>query len=177
MTRIRVAGPMDHSGIHAVHTDAFTEEENMAVADLAVRLLHEKTEPPTLSLVAEVKGGLAGHVAFSPVTAEAWPSWKAYILAPLGVLNEYQNQRLGSKLITEGLDMLRASGVHTVLVYGDPDYYGRFGFDAGAAAHFLLPYELQYPFGWQAMTLHECAEIDVEALVTCVEPLQDPDLW
>ena len=45
-------------------------------------------------------------------------------------------------------------GVNVVFVYGDPKYYGKFGFSAEVASAYSPPYELQYPFGWQAVALN-----------------------
>ena len=45
---------------------------------------------------------------------------------------------LGSALVQAGFERLRADGVTTVLVLGDPAYYGRFGFGAGLYI-FVMP--------------------------------------
>lgn len=68
-------------------------------------------------------------------------------------------------------------GVNIVFVYGDPKYYGRFGFSADAAHQYTTPYKLQYPFGWQAILLKA---VDIEkshVAITCVTALGDPKLW
>ena len=51
-----------------------------------------------------------------------------YILAPLAVSPEHQKQGVGSSLMKSGIDMLTKDGTGFLLVYGDPDYYERFGF-------------------------------------------------
>lgn len=98
-TCIRVASDLDRDGVRDVHLRAFTDDENRVVAMLAARLLSEETHPETINLVAERDGGIVGHIAFSPVTADAGTSWLGYILAPLGVMPEYQRGGLGSSLI------------------------------------------------------------------------------
>jgi putative acetyltransferase len=50
-------------------------------------------------------------------------------LAPLAVIPEYQRQGIGSKLVNEGLRILRSSPCPFVTVLGHPDYYERFGFE------------------------------------------------
>jgi putative acetyltransferase len=131
----------------------------------------------TLSLVVEEGGRLLGHVVFSPVTLPGRPEWHGSILAPLGVLSARHGEGIGSRLVREGLQQLSRAGVGVVLVYGDPAYYGRFGFDAAEAEPFLPPHTLDMPFGWQALVLDEDARIDVPAQVTVVEPLDDAGLW
>jgi putative acetyltransferase len=68
-------------------------------------------------------------------------------------------------------------GATTVLVYGDPDYYARFGFKAEAAKRFLPPYALQYPAGWQGIDLGEHRSRGESVAFTCVGPLNSPGLW
>jgi len=83
----------------------------------------------SVSLVAEFKGQVVGHVAFSPVTVDgrscAW-----FGLAPLAVLPFCQRRGIGSRLVDNGLESLRAIGAKGCVVLGEPDYYGRFGFVA-----------------------------------------------
>jgi putative acetyltransferase len=174
---MRLATSLDHDAVHAVYLSAFADEENRAVATLAVQLLGETTSPETISLVAEVDGSVAGHIAFSPVSIEHDPEWQGYILAPLGVKPDQQGHGIGSALVLEGIRRLSDAGVNVVFVYGDPAYYGRFGFSAETAAGFCPQYELKYPFGWQAITLNAGAPVDLPATITCVEPLNHPELW
>jgi len=68
-------------------------------------------------------------------------------------------------------------GVSIVFVYGDPKYYGRFGFNTDAASQYKTPYNLQYPFGWQAILLNECDIEKPTVAINCVISLYDPKLW
>ena len=82
----------------------------------------------TLSLIAEVKGTIVGHIAFSAVTINGeFDSW--YGLAPVSVDPEYQHRGIGSKLIENGLNELKKMGANGCVLVGEPDYYKRFGFD------------------------------------------------
>ena len=49
-------------------------------------------------------------------------------LAPMAVLPKYQGQRIGSKLVEAGLEILREQGCSFVIVLGYPEFYPRFGF-------------------------------------------------
>jgi len=81
----------------------------------------------TLSLVAEMDGLLVGHIAFSPVTfTDGSQNW--YGLGPVSVLPDYQKQGIGTKLVNQGLDLLKELGVRGCVLVGDPKYYERFGF-------------------------------------------------
>ena len=67
--------------------------------------------------------------------------------------------------------------VNLLFVYGDPKYYGKFGFKADTASRYTPPYKLQYPFGWQAITLNEVGFAESNAKISCVATLCDPELW
>jgi putative acetyltransferase len=81
----------------------------------------------TISLVAEIDGRVAGHIAFSPVTiSDGSIGW--YGLGPVSVLPEYQKQGIGKSLINKGLSMLKELDGKGCTLVGDPNYYKRFGF-------------------------------------------------
>ena len=174
---IRIATNQDHDDIQAVHLCAFPEGEGDIVAKLATDLLSGKTSPRTISLVAETDGVAVGHAAFSPVVLDYNENCLGYILAPLGVKPDYQKCRTGSGLIEYGMQQLAVMGVNVVFVYGDPEYYSRFGFAAEAARQYTTPYKLQYPSAWQAIVLNECDIEKLPAGITCVGPLRDAKLW
>ncbi len=177
MTHTRVATNLDRDDVREIHLCAFPEGEKQIVSTLAINLLSEETSPKTISLVAEAGGAVVGHIAFSPVTVNNNKSWKGYILAPLGVKPEYQKRQIGSKLIESGMERLSKMGVNVLFVYGDPKYYGKFGFNADLASGYPPPYELQHPFGWQAIILNEGVFIGSTVKISCVEPLKDAELW
>lgn len=84
----------------------------------------------SLSLVAQDGEDIVGHIAFSPVDLEAASvspgSW--LVMAPVSVAPVRQGQGIGSRLIRQGLEQLKALDVEGVVVLGEPDYYTRFGF-------------------------------------------------
>ena len=177
MTRIRIATNLDREDISQVYLGAFPEGEKQMVSTLAIDLLSKETSPETIALVAETDGKVVGHIAFSPVTADKHGQWLGYILAPLGVMPDYQKCRIGSTLIESGMQCLTEKSVDIVFVYGDPKYYGRFGFSVDAAARYSPPYNLHYPFGWQAIALAEGGLAKSNVKISCVAALHDPQLW
>lgn len=72
---------------------------------------------------------------------------------------------------------LAEQGVDLFLVYGDPAYYGRFGFQAETAARFVSPYPLRYPSGWLAFQRSQAGAGEPRHRLSCVQALQDPALW
>jgi putative acetyltransferase len=81
----------------------------------------------SLSLVCEDQTGILGHIAFSPILingeASAW-----YGLGPVSVTPERQGEGIGATLIRQSLSQLKMQGVEGIVLLGEPEYYGRFGF-------------------------------------------------
>lgn len=175
--QIRIATNLDRDDIRAVHLSAFAESERGIVAKLAASLLYEETIPRIISLVAETEGTVVGHVAFSPVTAVNNENFQGYILAPLGVKPDHQRRGIGAKLIESGKQQLARMNVDVLFVYGDPEYYSRFGFSPDVAERYTPPYRLQYPFGWLGMVLNESSTESPPINIACVTSLSDPELW
>jgi putative acetyltransferase len=109
----------------------------------------------TISLVAEEAGRIVGHIAFSPAAiSDGTTGW--HTLGPVSVLPEGQGQGVGSALIRQGLDRLRALGAKGSVLVGHPGYYPRFGFvhrdDLGyegipPQVVFALSFDGHYPAG------------------------------
>lgn len=174
---IRTAGRSDLDGIHEVYSCAFPEGEREIVLNISIDLLAENTRPKTFSLVTEIDNRVVAHIAFSPVKFENNENLRGYVLAPLAVLPDYQKKQIGSNLITYGMQTLLEMGVNFLFVYGDPKYYGKFAFNAKDAESFMPQYELQYPFGWQALILNEPSNQSKPCSIVCVATLEDPKLW
>ncbi|MDX1285376.1 MAG: N-acetyltransferase [Draconibacterium sp.] len=166
----------DIEKIRAVHLQAFEESEAQMVADFTVRLLQENNPVKILSLVAVKDNKIIGHIAFSPVFLQGTQEQLGYILAPLAVLPEYQKKKVGSALIKHGIEAISRLGSLMIFVYGDPNYYSRFGFETDLARNFIPPFKLQYPDGWHAMKLTS-TDIPEGGKLKCVDALHDPDLW
>jgi len=121
---IRPEKPEDISAIRIVNGRAFG---GAAEADLVDAL--RRNGKATISLVAEDGGRVVGHILFSPVTIETSEREIVGVgLAPMSVIPERQNQRIGSLLVEEGLRRCREAGHRFVVVLGHPGYYPRFGF-------------------------------------------------
>ena len=136
------------------------QTEHIIIADLrAAKAL-------TVSLVAEVDGRVAGHVAFSPVTmSDGTPDW--YGLGPVSVLPEYQRKGIGGALVREGLARLKELGARGCCLVGHPEYYGRFGFQnpqelghegVPPEAFFALPFDGHMPQG--TVEFHQAFKVD-----------------
>ena len=143
---IRVEETADWSAVYAIYEAAF---QQVIEAELVHRM-HDDGDL-ILSLMAYADGP-AGHIAFSPLALHETPAVKGCALAPLAVAPEFQGQGIGSILVRHALERLRADRYDLVLVLGDPNFYGRFGFTPGLASRLETPYDGPY---LQALALSE----------------------
>ena len=123
---IRKEQPPDAAGIYRVHAAAFPSPAEARLVNLLrdggkldISLVAVQTEAPGHNEVV-------GHVALSPVTIAGRVVGLG--LAPVAVLPRVQRGGIGGKLIEAGLHACRVAGIGLVVVLGDPNYYGRFGF-------------------------------------------------
>src|SRR5262249_2325845 len=125
---VRPEAPGDVGAVRLVCEQAFGGPGEANLVD-ALR----RNGKVTLSLVAEVRGAVVGHVLFSPAgIAPAGGPGEVVGLAPLAVLPVYQRRGVGSALVRAGLAGLLAAGHGAVVVLGHPGYYPRFGFQPAA---------------------------------------------
>ena len=174
--QIREATIDDAENIKNVHLQAFDTSEAQMISDFAVNLLNENHPVKIISLVAIENNEIVGHTVFSPVFYESTNEHFGYILAPLAVSPKFQKNKIGSSLVKYGLDNISNIGSFIVFVYGDPQYYSRFGFKTDLAKKFIPPYTLQFPEGWHALKLNS-AVFSEGGSITCVDSLNDPKLW
>lgn len=175
--KIRTTTQDDADAVRKVYELAFPESERDLVSRLAGELLSAAASSPILSLVAEVDGHVVGHIAFSPVTSRDTREPIGYLLAPLAVCPDHQRRGIGSRLVAEGVKQVAAMGAGVLLVYGDPKYYGRFGFTVDQGKRYTPPYPLQYAYGWQAMSLGEGDSGRPDVAIDCVAAFGHPELW
>ncbi|MEQ1802890.1 MAG: N-acetyltransferase [Gammaproteobacteria bacterium] len=121
--QIRTEEERDWPAVGAVNAAAF---ETSAEAALVTSL--RQRAAPVVSLVAEDRGVIVGHILFSPVSLAGHPALKLMGLAPMAVAPGHQRRGIGSALVRTGLDACRALGYGAVVVLGHPGYYPRFGF-------------------------------------------------
>ena len=145
--------PTDSNKIKNPILAAFGKDEALKLLPRVDGLLNALTDPPVISLVSADHDQIDGFVAFSPVFPELGSGVRGYILAPLAVSLAHQRPGIGSLLVKYGLALLAENNADLVLVYGNPHYYGRFGFESPIAEAFQLPFEMAYPAAWQGLVL------------------------
>ncbi len=138
MAMVRAETIEDGDAVRRVNELAFGRSNEADLVDLLRQNAH-----PHISLVAIVDEQVVGHIFFSPVSVESEVGvFTAMGLAPMAVLPEYQNQGIGTLLVTEGLRGSRQLGHDIVVVLGHPKYYPRFGFTPAGSKGLRCEYDV-----------------------------------
>lgn len=90
-----------------------------------------------------------------------------------------QRLGLGSLLVRSGLRILAESGVELAFVYGDPDYYGRFGFRPATPLGLIAPQPIpaHYADAWMYLDIAPTQTNTRRGTVRCSTTLEDPAYW
>lgn len=85
---------------------------------------------PELDIVAEADGRIIGSIMYtrSHLLTDAGEQIDTLTFGPLAVLPSYQGQGIGGQLVRHSCALAREAGCPAIFIYGDPDYYRRFGF-------------------------------------------------
>ncbi len=167
----------DLRDVKYVFFNSFTGEEALRTYPVISQIITKSPQIMSLCLGWEQEKRIVGAIAFTPAFFDIFSVISAYILASLAVHNTYQKNGITINLINKAKKDLSDKGIDALLVYGDPSYYGKYGFEVELGKHFIPPYKLQYEFGWQALMLSSTQIENAKFHFTCVEALSDATLW
>lgn len=127
--KIREETEADIHAIEALTIAAFMNAPHTSHTEHSIVIALRKAAMLSVSLVADDRGAVIGHVAASPVSvSDGAQDW--YGIGPLSVAPELQRRGVGSQLMRHVLRVLQEKGAAGCVLLGDPEYYGRFGFQA-----------------------------------------------
>ena len=175
----RRATASDSAAIVDVHRAAFSSDVE---ADLVAALLMHPSAQPVESWVAEIDGAVVAHVLLTPGVVPEGPELSVLLLCPLAVLPSHQHSRLGTELTRAALAAAAAAGVRAVTVFGDPEYYSRFGFESLLPRGPLPAFDVApaHESAWQTLVLNDdpSTRSTLDGVrITWAEPLMTPALW
>lgn len=173
MFEIRESRPDDQAALEALYPAVFPEED---LLPLLKALLKEEA---VISLVGIDDGLVAAHIAFTACRIAGDPTVdpeRVALLGPLAVAPARQRNGIGSALVEAGLQRLKQDGTKRVFVLGDPNFYGRFGFQPDSDVIPPYPLPVDWEGAWRSLCLDDGRHASRGALAV-PEPWCDPSLW
>jgi len=138
--KIEAEAEGDYKQITRLHTLAFNGDGE---ARLIEKLRGTSIFIRELSLVARYGNAVIGHILFYPIKINSrGKKCISLALAPVSVIPSFQNRKVGSRLIREGLERARKLGFKSVIVVGHSEYYPRFGFERASKYGISTPFNV-----------------------------------
>ena len=138
---VRKEDAADIKAIDVVHMSAFEGDQEVGLIDT---LRKSSSFLPDLSLVAEFKERIVGHILLSKVVIQhGAKSADILALAPMAVVPSQSHRGIGSDLVTAAINVAKDNNFDAIVVVGHPEFYKRFGFKP--AAEFGLHCNLPVP--------------------------------
>lgn len=126
---VRLETAQDIRAIDVVNLSAF---EGDTEAQLVSTVRESPGFVPELSLVAEFNGRIVGHVLLSKVRyVHPQQEHTVLALAPMSVVPSQSHRGIGAELLRAAIQRARDLEFPAIVVVGQPEYYLRFGFEAG----------------------------------------------
>ena len=129
---IRLEEPNDYRNVESLTREAFWNIYKPGCDEHL--LVHKIRKVPAfvkeLSLVACEDDKIVGNIIYSKakVINGEDKEYEVLCMGPIGVLPSYQRQGIGSMLMNYSIEKAKQLGYKAVIIFGNPDYYHRFGF-------------------------------------------------
>lgn len=158
-----------------VFSAAEGEQEGQLISQLAAQLAAIIDQQQVFGFGTYQGQQLVAAIFFTQLLFK--PEQPIFMLAPVAVSSEHQGQGIGQALINYGLKQMQQHAVTTVVTYGDPAYYCKFGFAPLSEQVIQAPLPLSMPFGWQALSLNGAPLSPIQQRPSCAAPFNDPIYW
>lgn len=142
---IRQETAADYEAVFQLIKAAFANEEFSDHKEqfLVQRLRKTEAFIPELSLVAENKNAIVGHILLTRIRIKNEQSqFESLALAPVTVLPDVQGNGIGRQLIEHAHEIARQLGHTSVVLLGHEDYYPRFGYQPAHEFGIRLPFDV-----------------------------------
>jgi len=131
-TRIRQTAESEYSQTENITRESFWNLYKPGCVEHLIlhNLRKSKSHIAKLDLVAVSGNEIIGHIISTKakVVDSQNNAHDVLCVGPLSVLPEFQKQGIGSKLINKSISTAKKSGHSGMILFGNPDYYHRFGF-------------------------------------------------
>jgi predicted N-acetyltransferase YhbS len=129
---IRLEEESDYSNVEYLTREAFWNIYRPGCVEHL--LVHKIRNVPAfikeLSFVACDEAKIVGNIIYSKakVINDQKVEFEVLCMGPIGVLPSYQGRGIGSRLMNYSIKEAKQLGNKAVIIFGDPNYYHRFGF-------------------------------------------------
>jgi predicted N-acetyltransferase YhbS len=122
----------DYRAVENLTREAFWNVYKPGCDEHAVlhNMRHSDVFVKELDFIATFDREIAGNIVYAKakVIHAAAGEHEVLTFGPLSVLPKYQKNGIGKKLIEHTLAKSKEAGFGAIIIYGNPAYYGRFGF-------------------------------------------------
>ena len=128
--KIRQEQSCDYDAVYQLVKESFLTQNHTEEPDYLNALRTKSEFIPELSLVAETEDGIiVGQIALHQTTVNYSNSQDVQLtISPLSVAPKYFHRGVGSTLLQEGLKVAQKMGYKVAFLWGDPNFYSKFGF-------------------------------------------------
>jgi len=117
-----------------------------------------------LDFVALCDTKIIGNIMYAKSTIKSNDAEHTILtFGPVSVLPEYQNNGIGGKLINHTIRLAKEMGYKGIIIYGDPEYYKRFGFKE-SKAYKITNKDKKYPAALLVLELYPHALDGIEGI-------------
>jgi len=129
-----------------------------------------------LDLVAVTDGKIVANIMYmeAKVIDRDGKEHTVLTFGPLSVLPQYRNKGIASELIKRTTQFAKEMGYKAILIYGDPEYYKRFGFEA-SKKYGISDSEGKFPAALQVLELYPNALSEIKGVFDEGEAYRDLD--
>lgn len=142
---IRQEKPEDYKAVFLLVKKAFESDEFSDHKEhiLIEHLRESTTFIPELSIVAEQKNKIVGHILLTKVKIKNNRNeFESLALAPVSVLPKYQGKGIGGLLIKQAHLKAKKLGYRSIILLGHANYYPRFGYQLAHEFGIELPFDV-----------------------------------
>ena len=161
---------------HNSFSESKGESEGTLIRTLVEHLLENTPEPDIFIFAALRHDTVISCAIFSRLTYSD-DARNVFILSPMAIHPNHQNNGIGQTLLRESLAALRNHGVDILITYDDPNYYEKIGFLPVTEQVAPPPFPLSMPIGWIGQSLHGSEMPPLQGSCTCVSALNNPAIW
>lgn len=177
---LRLETEDDHRTVEEITREAFWNvyipgcDEHLLIKNLR----KTKKFVPALDFVAECNGKIVGNIVY--IESGVHNGGKKHTVlsfGPVSVLPEYQKCGVGSKLVRHTIELARGMGYKAIIIYGDLEYYARFGFRVSREFR-ITDKENKYPAALLVLELSPHALKGIEGMFDedAIYPIDEQEL-